>query len=455
MRIDRRTLILLFLGVVAIVAAADISAQQAFRIFASRFSSETGEPVGVEAFKAPVQCGKCHETIYGQWEGSKHASSWSNPIFQASFRLASEDTDGATEVFCASCHAPIAALRGEVPFAVDGMGLSDVAARGVSCDFCHTMSGAAELCNGGFISSPGSLQRGPFTDEELREAMEGGTEIDHENQFSAFHTKSEFCAVCHELIHPITGAPISVAYSEWKLSPYRTRGIECQNCHMSPQAGVVPRSLITPDRSGEVFTHYFSDFLGGEIFTSQRWEEERVRVSQDLKLREVATVRIVPPAALTAGGLVQFAVEVANVGSGHKLPSGMPSQRQLWLDITVSDAEEGVVFTSGKMDENGFIDRSAVKFQAVLVDAEGNPTDHFWLGTKIISDNRILPEGKASVQYAFILPETARGFIAVHAVLNYSIFAQETLNELLGEDAPRVPVLRMAEDWVRVPIGSD
>jgi len=402
-----------------------------------------------------MHCGKCHEMVYGQWEGSKHASSWNNPIFQASFRLASEETGGATDVFCASCHAPVAAISGELPFPVEGVELSDVAARGVSCDPCHTMSGAVELRNGAFISSPGSVQRGPFTDETLRQTMEEGTDIDHENRYSAFHTSSEFCAVCHELIHPTTGAPISVAYTEWKLSPYRTRGIQCQNCHMSPQAGIVPRALVTPGRRGRVFTHYFSDFLGGEIFPSARWEETRVRVSQDLKLREVATVRIIPPEAFTAEGLVEFAVEVANVGSGHKLPSGMPGQRQLWLDVTVTDAEEEVVFTSGKMDENGFIDKSAVKFEAVLVDAVGNPTPHFWRGARIVSDNRILPEGEARVKYAFMLPEAARESIAIHAVLNYSVYAQEKVNELLGEDAPRVPVLRMAEDWVRVPIGAD
>ena len=132
----------------------------------------------------------------------------------------------------------------------------------------------------------------------------------------------------------------------------------------------------------------------------------------------------------------------------------MPGQRQLWLDITVSDAEGDVLFASGKMDENGCIDDSAVKFQAVLVDEQGNPTDHFWLGTKIISDNRILPEGEARVQYAFVLPQSVQGFVAIHAVLNYQIFAQQRVDKLLGDDAPRVPVLRMAEDWVRVPIGT-
>ncbi|NIN69574.1 MAG: hypothetical protein GTO63_33810 [Anaerolineae bacterium] len=175
-------------------------------------------------------------------------------------------------------------------------------------------------------------------------------------------------------------------------------------------------------------------------------------LSQDLKLREVATVRIIPPQFLGSQGFVEFAVEVANVGSGHKLPSGMPGQRQLWLDITVRDAEGRAVFTSGKLDENGFIDSSAIKFQAVLVDADGNPTHHFWRGTKILSDNRILPEGEVRVHYSFMLPETAREPISIQAVLNYSVFAQEMVNELLGDDAPKVPVLRMAEDWVRVPL---
>ena len=298
MRISPGTLLVaVILAIFAIVVGAHISAYEGVSPFVSRFRSGTGERVHVDEFKDPMHCGKCHETIYGQWEGSKHAIAWTNPLFQAEFRLASEDTNGATDVFCASCHAPIAVVTGQLPFPVGGIDLSEVAARGVSCDFCHTVSGAVELRNGGFISSPGSVQRGPFLGEALRQTMEEGTEIDHENQFSAFHTRSEFCAVCHELVHPVTGAPISVSYTEWKMSPYRARGIQCQNCHMSPQAGIVPRSIVTPGRSGRVFTHYFSDFLGGEMFTPQRWKEESLRLSQDLRLREVATVRVIPPEA--------------------------------------------------------------------------------------------------------------------------------------------------------------
>ena len=44
-------------------------------------------------------------------------------------------------------------------------------------------------------------------------------------------------------------------------------------------------------------------------------------------------------------------VGVQNVGAGHHLPTGVADFRELWLDITITDATGKIVFSSGKLDK--------------------------------------------------------------------------------------------------------
>jgi hypothetical protein len=46
-------------------------------------------------------------------------------------------------------------------------------------------------------------------------------------------------------------------------------------------------------------------------------------------------------------GDLGFSVFIANTGTGHDLPSGFAFARQMWIEITVTDANQNVVFTSG------------------------------------------------------------------------------------------------------------
>jgi hypothetical protein len=78
-------------------------------------------------------CGQCHEDIYAMWRRSMHASSYTDPIFAASYMQAYVETEGRARIICLRCHAPAAILK-------EGAALGASALEeGISCDYCHSI----------------------------------------------------------------------------------------------------------------------------------------------------------------------------------------------------------------------------------------------------------------------------------------------------------------------------
>ena len=68
-----------------------------------------------DAFEDPEVCSTCHSEIYKEWSKSMHAYAWTDQWYQPDFLLAHEQTNGATDLLCGACHAPIAARTGQLP----------------------------------------------------------------------------------------------------------------------------------------------------------------------------------------------------------------------------------------------------------------------------------------------------------------------------------------------------
>ena len=82
----------------------------------------------------PAEACACHSTLVDEWSKSMHAQALSDPIFNAKVAEADEATDGKLGPFCRRCHAPAAAMTGEIAAGeVTGAGTI----QGVSCHWCH------------------------------------------------------------------------------------------------------------------------------------------------------------------------------------------------------------------------------------------------------------------------------------------------------------------------------
>jgi len=377
------------------------------------------------SFEDPKTCSTCHRDIYNEWSKSMHANAWENKWYQPDYILAHQQTDGATDLLCGACHAPIAARTGLLPPA-DGSQFDATSRRGISCDFCHTVSGVGQMFNMGHISAPGPVKRGPRGD---------GRSLYHEVKFTEIHTKADFCGSCHMVIHPATGTHIIDTWNDWQNNEYGKQGIRCQDCHMTPTPGVTKRpgraALLGKKRENLAF----HGFIGGSSYVQDELgNKEQAQMSREF-LRAAAEIELANN--ITDDGTLELTVNVHNVGAGHKIPTGTTYIRIMWLQVEVVDSAGKRVYSSGQIDDKNHVDPNAVFFRVLFKDAEGNLTGKSWQAHGIGYDRRIPAKGKDSETYRIPLPDN--GEYQVTSRLMYRSMTQNSLDEVYKRTGQRLP----------------
>ncbi|MEA2756501.1 MAG: hypothetical protein QOJ54_2790 [Aliidongia sp.] len=391
-------------------------------------------------------CSACHTDIYAQWRSSIMSRSWDDPIYRALLKQASEATGGKIDNFCTGCHTPIGLTTGQITPALDREPLEKTAAEhplpGVDCESCHNISARTGQDNGAYVLTPMKdgkpTKFGPYKD---------AVSPYHETVYSELHTRSDFCSVCHNVTHPFTNTAIERSYDEWHDSEYSVKGVECQSCHMPDSSGKA--AIMGPNRD-HVATHYFN---GGNVTMLNHFDQpENAQRSRDL-LKSAATIEFVDMPILVAGKDATIKVKVTNKGAGHKLPSGFPEGREMWIDFTVTDAKGAVVYRSGAV-KNGQTEPGTQNYKVYLGDAENHEVaTEVWKITHIIADTRILPGGSDIRNFVVAVPATAKGPFSVEAKLNYWSFSQALVDELLGPGKLPVEIVTMASVGTKIALG--
>ncbi len=308
--------------------------------------ARAGEAKGNPYTSAKV-CAGCHEDIYQMWSRSLHAMALTDPVFDVVY-MQTLKADGKARESCLRCHAPTTRVSRD-------FGLRhEVTREGVTCDFCHTIS-VVNMANRTepYTLRPGSVKFGPLGET---------TSPRHLTTFSPVHETSELCGGCHELVAK-NGTVIMGTYSEWKESPYAAKGVQCQDCHMPTVKDATTVKAGVKVSTKRVNKH---DLQGGH--------------SVD-QLRRAARVEIVE---ISKGSdAVRVRVRVTNVGSGHKMPTGIPSRK--------------VLLTGRLKDARGAVLREAtIRYQKVLADSQQRPlesdADIFMKPSTILLDNRLGPQ---------------------------------------------------------------
>ncbi len=341
--------------------------------FAEAGTPARGSPAAPSAkgYTSSEVCAGCHEDIHRAWKNSLHALSVSDPIFDAAYWEAIKLSKGAARPLCLSCHAPTTRLTKDYDLRLP------ITEEGVSCDFCHTIAAASPLAAG----EPYTLRPGPVKWGPLRSAQSPA----HKTQYSLTHFSAELCGGCHEY-RTKSGAVLMGTYSEWRAGPYAEQGVHCQTCHMPLGEGRVVR----PEVKSSERSINLHNIQGGH-------SPDQIRKAARVEVRDVQRSE--------SGYRVVVAVE--NVGSGHMIPTGVPTRQ---LDLVVQLRRGQTV-----------VGEQRTAFRKVVVDEQGNElrTDAqvFLRGVAIRSDNRIPPKGVREV--SFLLPYTGPPDFVVEAKLYY------------------------------------
>ncbi|UTF59074.1 cytochrome c family protein [Gilvimarinus sp. DA14] len=407
-----------------------------------RASTSSGELIPAHQFDDAQVCGACHTEIFREWRSSMMSHAWDDPIYRALLARASKATNGKLDNFCTGCHTPTGLVSGSVS-TLDNQTPPDIKnpetdMPGVDCESCHNISALSGLDNGAYImnSSAGAkIKFGPRRDAESPY---------HQTAYSSVHTDSAMCASCHNVTHPGNGVPVERTYDEWYESPYREAGIGCQDCHMPPVKG--KSAIMGPERSDRA-THYFA---GGNTTILEHFGRTKNADNVRKLLRSSGQIELLEQTNLEPGKLAAISLKVSNTGAGHKLPTGFPEGREVWIDLAVTDANNREIYRLGKV-EQGKTEPGTKNFMVKLGDKEGKKVEvEVWRITHVISDNRILPKGHEVVDYRFSVPEDAIPPFRITAKLHYWPFSQAFADELLGPGKIQVIVETIDELHIEI-----
>lgn len=429
------------------------------------------QPFGASSFEPSTDCLGCHGGYNTavepghNFKGSMMAQAARDPLFFACVAIAEQDAPSSGDL-CLRCHTPFGWVGGRSN-PTDGSQLTALDRDGVACGFCHRVvdpvykTGISPVedqnvlnqlapgdvpltySNGQFVMDPDTRKRGPYADAGAF----------HPRLYSPVHTSSDFCGTCHDVSNPVfdrTGPddytpgpldakatsfastdlmPLERTYSEWKHSAYpggvyqpefagnKPGGIvsTCQDCHMRDVSGEGCNDPGAPVRA-DLPLH---DMTGGNA-----WIPSIVAslypTETDAAALNAGAQRAVSMLQKAAGVGVTYAVEgdsfralvtVTN-RTGHKLPTGYPEGRRMWLHVVARDVLGQKIYESGAYDAaTGILSMAPdpVVYECKLgvsaglggaVGVPSGPSFHFTLNDTVVKDNRIPPSGFTNASFA-------------------------------------------------------
>ena len=425
------------------------------------------QPLEVVALNDPAVCQDCHAD-YGQqevepyftWKGSMMAQASRDPLFWACLTIANQDAPGSGDL-CLRCHVSQGWLGGRST-PEDGTAIVQSDMIGVSCDLCHRMVDPildvgnpaedaaildaltqipSDFGSGAYVIDPDNARRrGPFDDLAPNHAQ-----FAHPWVASSFFLDSAMCGTCHDVSNPAferddngnyvpnnfdqppsdtspqTLMPIERTYSEWLNSSYNSAegvyapqfagnkpdGIirSCMDCHLRDVSGKACRQGFAKTRD-DLPLH---DLTGGNVWMlgilAELYPEDADALLAGAQrarnmLQNAAELDVRQEGA-------RISVTVTN-NTGHKLPTGYPEGRRMWINVRVFDDANSVVYESGAYDPNSALltHDEDLKVYEAEIGTDGIPgvpdatLFHFVLGNKILKDNRIPPRGFTNAAYA-------------------------------------------------------
>jgi hypothetical protein len=426
------------------------------------FDMPGSQPFEAGILNPPGACTVCHGDYDPavepgfNWKGSMMSQSSHDPLFAAAMTIANQDAPDSGDL-CLRCHISRGWLRGRsVP--TDGTQMLDSDRIGIACDLCHRLVdpipspenpaedtailadlrlGAPTVFGVGmFVVDPTGARRGPFVDADSG----------HPILVSPYHREAALCGTCHDVSNPAFEkdgngnyvpnafdepaasfaahviAPVERTYSEWFFSEYNTpEGVyapqfggnlafvaTCQDCHLRDVTGQGCNS--SPPIRDDLPLH---DMTGGStwlptLLPTLHPGNPLVDLAALQAGADRALYMLQNAADLSAAqsGRTLTATVVNN--TGHKLPTGYPEGRRMWLNVRFYDADQTLIGESAAYDmSTGELshdpDAKIYEILPVTAGVPGVPDGtefHFALNNDVAKDNRIPPRGFTNAAFA-------------------------------------------------------
>ncbi len=442
--------------------------------------STSGTFIAGEKFVASTRCGYCHTDAHAQWRQSAHGNAFREPFYQKNVKdLISQKGIEFTR-HCESCHNPAALFSGALtknarvkrPFDEDG----------VSCIVCHSIQSVSGRGIGGYVLGEPALmvkEDGTRLLQVTDQQILNDIPAHRRAMMRPLLRTPEFCGACHKSQVPrelndykflrafmVADELQQSSFSKESPHPFYVRDQEtCQTCHMKREAAplfdvsakqgslvshrwaaantAIPFFYKWPQQLDAVKKFIEEDKLGIDIFAIRR------------KATGISAEEFVAPAnrqnfTIMAGDRITAEVVITNKNIGHSFPPELRDFYEAFVEFLVGDDRGKILYHSGYLKPNGYLDESAHNYKTYLVKADGTYNDkhHIWR-TRVFAQNNQINSGRSDVaRYQFRVPADFAGALHLSARVRYRRFTRVFNDYSLGKSVDYPIVTMAAADFV-------
>ncbi|MHB9007108.1 MAG: multiheme c-type cytochrome [Limisphaerales bacterium] len=433
--------------------------------------TDTGGAFDAPSLAGSHSCGTagCHEQILEEWLPSAHRYAAMDQIFLGIQNVMAQQNGPESTRYCGGCHDPISLFSGTKNIFVENLTGLHGYQEGVSCLACHAIRETDIKGNADYtITQPREYLWQWQTNgvgRFVRDFLIRSYPAEHNKLAKRAFKKPEYCAACHKQfidaeVNRVGWVQLQNQYDNWAASHWNNKGdahktVECRECHMplvesrDPAAGDALDYNRNPgDRqhrshrfiaANTIIPHLQRDQLPGwkeQLDLTERWlrgEMPIPEIADKWAHGPIVKLALTAPATVAPGDPIPLRVVMASNKVGHDFPTGPLDIIQSWLEITVTDDQEAVVWTSGKRDDRNFLQPGTFLFKAEPVDQHGNLIDrhNLWEMVGVRFRRALFPGYSDSVSFTIACSGSAA------AVTN--AVASSPLTDQLEIPAPVVP----------------
>lgn len=392
-------------------------------------------------------CLRCH--VPQGWERGAVSADTSGGLLEHA------DFEG---VSCSACHRAVDPVY--------RLGVSPARDEGILASLTtptptHTVHGRVEALahNASFVWDPEDYRRGPYDI----------TANPHRWVRSEYHRDPAMCANCHDVSNPVYSKqadgsyrlnpmdtahetqnkydmfPVERTYSEWLHSTFATQAVAmpknpnatpddpdwglnrfggnhinvrtCQDCHMPRVEGYgadrMHGSLLRSDMGKHTFNGANTWVLRAVATLYPDYETALTEMSVNASIeRSQEMMAAASDLELSFDGYSTLTTRIVNY-SGHKLPSGYPEGRRMWINVRYYGVNDVLLAEYGAYDNDlatlttgdTKVYEAKMGLDAHAAAASGKPVGesfHFVLNNQWLKDNRIPPMGFTNAAYASV-----------------------------------------------------
>ncbi len=291
----------------------------------------------------------------------------------------------------------------------------------------------------------------------------------------ALYKTPEFCAACHkQYLDTDVNTDIGKVqgqnqYDNWKNSRWFKDDLKdsttCRECHMplidskDPARG----DVLDYNRNANDNKHRSHRTLGTNQYIpvlhklknqelhvklTEKWMRGEIdipEIANKWKTGKAMEVAINAKDTAKKGQEFMMKVEILNNKAGHDFPTGPMDMIQSWIEVEVRDQANNVVFTTGNLDENGYVQGLPVIYRADAFDRKGGLIDrhNLWdlVGAKY--KRSLFPGMSDNIKVPFVIPKDVQTGekLTIQVKLQYRKANPAFLDRIYGKEKKvRTPI---------------